>query len=126
MITIGVENTPAPSIFRFAEDLLSHGQLHGAVMLILFCLCLIAWLAVLLRALESYPHRSGERKSGGLLQGRATVNMAMVISVPLILVLLLWFIPASITRYEVMYPIYPAGIAVSPPDKLAIGPCAVS
>lgn len=122
MITIGVENTPAPSIFRFAEDLLSHGQLHGAVMLILFCLCLIAWLAVLLRALESYPHRSGERKSGGLLQGRATVNMAMVISVPLILVLLLWFIPASITRYEVMYPIYLAGIAVSPPEKLGHWP----
>ena len=105
--------TPQPGIVRYAHDLLRKSQqnIGQGMRAALFFLCLLVlglllerW-AILLRS-EDRSHLE-ELDRTRLLMARVFA-LATLISI----FLLIWFISASITRYEVMYPIYLLGLVM--------------
>jgi 4-amino-4-deoxy-L-arabinose transferase-like glycosyltransferase len=107
--------TPQPGIVRYAHDLLRKSQLNIGLGMraALFFLCLfvlglllIRW--VVLRRSEGRAAHPEELERTQLLLAKVFALAAL-----LSLFLLIWFISASITRYEVMYPIYLLGLVMA-------------
>jgi 4-amino-4-deoxy-L-arabinose transferase-like glycosyltransferase len=106
--------TPPPGIVHYAHDLLSKGQLNIGLGMraALFFLCLLV-LGLLLGPWAILRRSQG---TGAVLDDldRTRFLLAKVFALATLLniLLLTWFISASITRYEVMYPIYLLGLVM--------------
>jgi 4-amino-4-deoxy-L-arabinose transferase-like glycosyltransferase len=107
--------TPQPGIFRYAHDLLRKSQqnISQGMRAALFFLCLLV-LGLLLERWVILRRSQG--RVGHLTElDRTRLMLANVFALAtlLSLFLLVWFISASITRYEVMYPIYLIGLVIA-------------
>jgi 4-amino-4-deoxy-L-arabinose transferase-like glycosyltransferase len=105
--------TPKPGIARYAHDLLRKGQPIGQGMrAALFFLCLLV-LGLLLERwviLRRSQGRAAHLEEVDRI--RLLVARIFALATLLSLFLLIWFISASITRYEVMFPIYLLGLVM--------------
>jgi hypothetical protein len=111
-------NTPPPSVFKFGLDLLhnSRSNQHNAMFFTLFYLSFAAMLMVLVRSISAiWLHVKQPANLRSRLSTSVATHVAFTLAIPLTLVLLLWFLPASVMRYEVMYPVYLIGLALPPP-----------
>jgi hypothetical protein len=108
-------SAPPPGIFGFGRDFLLEksrnlGQGSRAT---LFALCLlilgllvVRWIA-LRRGASHRPERAEETSSQLLLTGIFASSTIISLS------LLMWTISASVTRYEVIFPVYLAGLVIA-------------
>jgi 4-amino-4-deoxy-L-arabinose transferase-like glycosyltransferase len=115
-------NTPPPSVFRFGLGLLhtARSNQHNAMFFTLFYLSFIAMLMVLVRSSSAiWLHVKQPANLRSHSSASIATHTAFTLAIPLTLVLLLWFLPASVMRYEVMYPVYLIGLALPPPQTAA-------
>ena len=109
-----VRFTPGPGVFSFAhqftrEDHRNIGQgMRGS----LFVLCLALLVAVVVQwwRLESRGRAGLASETDEI---RLSVTRAFALATAISLVLLIWFVGASISRYEVMYPVWLLGLALA-------------
>lgn len=118
MNSIAEENHLGPSILRYGWNLIAYlpSGPNDKMRFALFCFSVLAMLMALLRAVASLEFYVKNPVTSPLSRGKLWTHMAYAVAIPITVILLLWFLPASITRYEVMYPIYLVGIAISSPD----------
>ena len=114
MAYIAKEKAPDPSMPQFGVDLLKRAasSQHDLMVFLFFCLTLVVLVWALMQVVRAAisPRKETNQGDGNL----HAVLKALAISVPVTFLLLLFFLPASITRYEVVYPIYLLLIAVLP------------
>lgn len=109
---IAKRKAPDPSMPQFGLDLLKRAtsSQHDLMVFFFFSLTVV----VLITAFIQMVHVGRRSKVGstGLDSHLSAVNRALLLSIPFTLAILLFLLPASITRYEVFYPIYLLMIAV--------------
>jgi hypothetical protein len=107
---------PPAGILNFARDfsLETHHNINQGMRATLFLLCLlilgsilVRWM-VLKRAAGVRPQNEGEIPSKQLLLTGIFASSAILSLIPL-----MWFMAASVTRYQVIFPIYLAGLVIS-------------
>lgn len=105
--------TPQPGIAHYAHDLVRKGQPIGQGMrAALFLLCLLV-LGLLLKRWVILRRSDGRAAHLEELDRiRLLLARVFALSTLLSLFLLIWLIAASITRYEVMFPIYLLGLVM--------------
>jgi len=116
MNSIHLNTAPPPGILSFAYDFLreTHRNINQGMHATLFALCLLILGAVLLRwirlkrAAGLRPRNSSDTASKQLLLTGVFAFSAILSLIPLI-----WLIAASVTRYQVIFPIYLAGLVIS-------------
>lgn len=107
---------PRPGIFSFAHDFFreTHRNPSQAMRATLFFLCLLVFEIILQRWASVESLYMGRRRQ---LSGHASKHLLLMeifaASSLISLTLLSWFISASITRYEVIFPVYLIGIAIA-------------
>ena len=114
MAYIAEEKAPDPSMPQFGMDLLkkARSSQHDLMIFLFFSLTIIVLVWALIQVVRT---GIASRKEGDLVSDNLrSIHKALAISVPLTFLLLIFFLPASITRYEVIYPIYLLLIAVLP------------
>jgi 4-amino-4-deoxy-L-arabinose transferase-like glycosyltransferase len=106
--------TPQPGIVRYAHDLLRRSQqnIGQGMRAALFFLCLLVLGLLLERWAILWRSERGITPLKELDRSRLLLARVFAIATLLSLFLLIWFISASITRYEVMYPVYLLGLAM--------------
>jgi 4-amino-4-deoxy-L-arabinose transferase-like glycosyltransferase len=114
MASIAKEKAPDPSMPQFGMDLLrkASSSEHDLMVFLFFALTVVVLVWALLQVI-----RSAGRGQAGTNQANPnvrTIQKALAIAVPVTFVVLIFFLPASITRYEVIYPVYLLLIAVLP------------
>ncbi len=105
--------TPQPGILRYAHDFLRRSQqsIGQGMRAALFFLCLLVLGLLLERWVILWRSERGIALEE-LDRSRLLLARVFALASLLSLFLLIWFISASITRYEVMYPIYLLGLAM--------------
>ena len=106
--------TPQPGIVRYAHDLLrkSQSNIGQGMRAALFFLCLLILGLLLERWVILWRSERGIAPLKELDRSRFLLAHIFALATLLSLLLLVWFISASITRYEVMYPIYLLGLVI--------------
>jgi len=107
--------TPQPGIARYARDILGKSQLNigQGMRAALFFLCLLV-LGLLLERWVILRRSDGRMEHFKELdRTRLLLVKIFALAALLSLFLLIWFISASISRYEVMYPIYLLGLVMA-------------
>jgi hypothetical protein len=106
--------TPQPGIVRYAHDFLRKGQpnIGQGMRAALFFLCLLILGLLLERWVLLWRSERGITNLKELDRSRFLLAHVFALATLLSLFLLIWFISASITRYEVMYPIYLLGLVM--------------
>jgi 4-amino-4-deoxy-L-arabinose transferase-like glycosyltransferase len=106
--------TPQPGIVRYAHDLLRRSQqnIGQGMRAALFFLCLLVLGLLLERWFILWRSERGTPHLKELDRSRLLLARVFALAALLSLSLLIWFISASITRYEVMYPIYLLGLVM--------------
>jgi len=106
--------TPPPGIVHYAHDLLSKGQLNVGLGMraALFLLCLLVLGLLLGRWAILQKSQGTGAVPDDLDRTRLLLANVFALATVLNLLLLTLFISASITRYEVMYPIYLLGLVM--------------
>jgi 4-amino-4-deoxy-L-arabinose transferase-like glycosyltransferase len=106
--------TPQPGIVRYAHDFLRKGQpnIGQGMRAALFFLCLLILGLLLERWVLLWRSERGITNLKELDRSRFLFAHVFALATLLSLFLLIWFISASITRYEVMYPIYLLGLVM--------------
>ena len=107
---------PPAGIVNFARDftLETHRNINQAMRATLFLLCLLIMASILVRWVmlkrsEKMPsHDAGEVALRQLLLTGIFASSAILSLIPLT-----WFMAASVTRYETMFPTYLAGLVIS-------------
>jgi hypothetical protein len=107
--------TPKPGIVRYAHDLLrkSQSNIGQGMRAALFFLSLLV-LGLLLE--RWFILWRSERDIGSLKEldrSRLLLTRVFALATLFSLILLIWFISASITRFEVMFPIYLLGLVMA-------------
>jgi hypothetical protein len=113
MSLIANHGAPGPSVLRFGYGLLKKsimGQ-HDLMLFVFFSLCLAVVLLVTDRAIVALRSGPVFRITEPAARSYSIVHVTFAIATPITIALLLWVIPASITRYEVLYPIYLIALA---------------
>jgi len=106
--------TPQPGIARYAYDLLRKNQTIGQGMRVaLFFLCLLVFGLLLERWIILRRSEGREAHLTELDRTRLMLADVFALATLLSVFLLIWFISASITRYEVMFPIYLLGLVMA-------------
>ncbi len=106
--------TPQPGIVRYAHDFLRKSQpiIGQGMRAALFFLCLLVLGLVLERWFILWRSERGIPRLKELDRSRLLLARVFALATLLSLSLLIWFISASITRYEVMYPVYLLGLVM--------------
>lgn len=105
--------TPPPSIVRYSVDLAKKSQLIGGGMReTLFLLCLLVLSLVLMRGTIVWRSKRHVAHVEDSRYVQLLLAQVFTLSALLSLLLLNWFLSASITRYEVMYPVYLLGLVI--------------
>ncbi len=116
MGTIHRYTAPPAGILNFARDfsLETHHNINQGMRATLFLLCLlilgsivVRWM-MLKKAAGVRPRNEGEIASKQLLLTGIFASSTILSLIPLI-----WFMAASVTRYQVIFPIYLAGLVIS-------------
>jgi 4-amino-4-deoxy-L-arabinose transferase-like glycosyltransferase len=114
MAYIAKQKAPDPSMPQFGIDLLKKAgsSEHDLMVFLFFSLTLV----VLVWALVQVGRAVIARKREASLADRnlLAIEKALAVAVPVTFVILFFLLPASITRYEVIYPIYLLLIAILP------------
>jgi 4-amino-4-deoxy-L-arabinose transferase-like glycosyltransferase len=107
--------TPQPGILRYAHDFLRRNQpyIGQGMRAALFFLCLLVLGLLLERWVILWRSKRGITCLGEPSQKRFLLTSVFALAAFLSLFLLICFISASITRYEVMYPIYLLGLVMA-------------
>jgi hypothetical protein len=107
--------TPQPGILRYAQDFLRKNQpyIGQGMRAALFFLCLLVLGLLLERWVILWRSERGITRLEEQDQKRFLLTSVFALAAFLSLFLLIWFISASITRYEVMYPIYLLGLVMA-------------
>jgi hypothetical protein len=112
------ERTPTPSIFGYGLDLLRNWRIsqHNALSLVVFYFCFAVMLIVLVRSGAAIWSSAAQYKNlDSKARTKVAAHLAFILAIPLTFVSLWWFLPASVLRYEVMYPVYLIAIALPVP-----------
>jgi hypothetical protein len=106
--------TPQPGIVRYGHDLLRKSQqnIGQGMREALFFLCLLVFGLLLERWVILRRSEGREAHLTELDRIRLMLAHVFALATLLSLFLLIWLISASITRYEVMYPIYLLGLVM--------------
>jgi len=106
--------TPEPGIVRYAHDFLRRSQqnIGQGMRAALFFLCLLVLGLLLEQWVILWRSARGRTRLEQLDRSRLLLARVFALASLLSLFLLIWFISASITRYEVMYPIYLLGLVM--------------
>jgi len=106
--------TPKPGIVRYAHDFVRKSQpnIGQGMRAALFFLCLLILGLLLERWVILWRSERGIAHLKELNRSRFLLAHVFALATLLSLLLLIWFISASITRYEVMYPIYLLGLVM--------------
>ena len=114
MRTILRDITPQPGILRYAHDFLRKNQpyIGQGMRAALFLLCLLVLVLLLERWVILWRSERGITGLEEPNQNRFLLASVFALAALLSLVFLIWVISASITRYEVMYPIYLLGLVM--------------
>jgi 4-amino-4-deoxy-L-arabinose transferase-like glycosyltransferase len=112
MAYIARNKSPDPSMPQFGMDLLrkAASSQHDLMVFLFFSLTVVVLVWAFIQVIRA-ARSSKETQSPSDPNLRAVEN-ALAIAVPATLAILLFLLPASITRYEVFYPIYLLLIAV--------------
>jgi hypothetical protein len=117
MLDIARYKAPEPSFSRFGLALLrkSTSSQHDFMVLFFFVLTVSAMVLVMIRTLSasSVPKTAADPVS----RRKLAIYTAFSIAIPLTFIILIFLLPASITRYEVIYPVYLVIIAIPPPVR---------
>ena len=107
--------TPQPGIVRYAHDFLRKSQqsIGQGMRAALFLLCLLVLGLLLERWIILWRSERGITRLEEPARNRFLLASVFALAALLSLLLLIWFISASITRYEVMYPIYLLGLVMA-------------
>jgi len=107
--------TPQPGIVRYAEDFLKGNQqaIGQGMRAALFFLCLLVLGLLLERWVLLWRSERGITRLEETDRNRFLLASVFALAALLSLLLLIWFISASITRYEVMYPIFLLGLVMA-------------
>jgi 4-amino-4-deoxy-L-arabinose transferase-like glycosyltransferase len=109
------EITPLPGIVRYAHDVLRRSQqsISQGMRAALFFLCLLVLGLLIERWIILWRSERSTAHLGDSDRSRAMLARAFGLATLLSIILLIWFISASITRYEVMYPVYLLGLVTT-------------
>jgi hypothetical protein len=107
--------TPLPGIVRYAHDFFRKSQpyIGQGMRAALFLLCLLVLGLILERWVLLWRSERGKPRLNEADRDRFLLTSAFALAALLSLILLIWFIGASITRYEVMYPVYLLGLVMA-------------
>ena len=107
--------TPQPGIVRYAHDFLRRSQqnIGQGMRAALFFLCLLILGLLLERWVILWRSERGITRAKEQDRNRFLLASMFALAALLRLLLLIWFISASITRYEVMYPVYLLGLVTA-------------
>jgi 4-amino-4-deoxy-L-arabinose transferase-like glycosyltransferase len=121
MFAIAKDKAPDPSIFRYglsASRNVGSNQ-HDLMVLFFLVVCVCVMAAVLINSIYLlWAARFREKRP----QHETRICGALTVAVPITFAILMFILPATITRYEVIYPIYLAFIAACPPVQPTSGP----
>jgi hypothetical protein len=121
MFAIAKDKAPDPSIFRYGLSASRNvGSNQHNLMVLFFLVVCVCVMAVVL--FNSIYLLWAARVPGERPQHEARICAALAVAVPITFAILMFILPATITRYEVIYPIYLAFIAVCPPVQPTSGP----
>jgi 4-amino-4-deoxy-L-arabinose transferase-like glycosyltransferase len=105
--------TPQPGIVRYSVDLARKSQLIGGGMReALFLLCLLILGLLIIRGAILWKSKGPEGHLEDSHRTQLLLAKVFTLAALLSLFLLNWFLSASITRYEVMYPVYLLGLVM--------------
>ena len=115
MMAILRDITPQPGIVRYAHDFFRRSQqnIGQGMRAALFFLCLLVFGLLLERWVILWRSERGRTRLEEPDRKRFLLASAFALAALLSLLLLIWFISASITRYEVMYPVYLLGLVMA-------------
>jgi len=107
--------TPLPGIVRYAHDSFKRSQpyIGQGMRAALFLLCLLVLVLLLERWFILWRSERGVTRLNEVDRNRFLLTTAFALAALSSLILLIWFIGASITRYEVMYPVYLLGLVMA-------------
>lgn len=110
-----VRFTPGPGVVSFAHDFTreDHRNISQGMRATLFVLCVGVLTAGLLRWLNLERSKFRDHEGGSIVEGRLHVARCFALAAGISVVLLLWFVGASVSRYEVMYPVYLMGLVLA-------------
>jgi hypothetical protein len=121
MFAIAKDKAPDPSIFRYGLSASRNvGSNQHNLMVLFFLVVCVCVMAVVL--FNSIYLLWAARVPGERPQHETRICAALAVAVPITFAILMFILPATITRYEVIYPIYLAFIAVCPPVQPTSGP----
>lgn len=114
MAYIARDKAPDPSMPQFGMDLLKKAtsSQHDLLVFFFFCLTVVVLIWAMMQVVRAAS--SGRKGTNQADRDLLPVLKALAISLPITFLLLIFLLPASITRYEVIYPIYLLLIAVLP------------
>ena len=112
MTVIAAQDAPGPTVLRFGLDLMRKARQssHDAMSALLFGVSLAVLLLVVTRSIVTLRNR--HRGSGPRQRVVRLVQLSYGAAALGALALLIWFVPSSITRYEVLFPLYLASFAI--------------
>ncbi len=115
MAFIAREKAPDPSLPKFGLELLKNARssAHDLMVFLFFGLMLLLMVFVAAQVIQVSLSRQVMDNLGDKTLRSVTVSLA--IAIPLSVFVLGFVLPANITRYEVIYPIYLLLIALLPP-----------
>jgi 4-amino-4-deoxy-L-arabinose transferase-like glycosyltransferase len=107
--------TPQPGIVRYAHDFFRRSQQNIGLGMraALFFLCLLVLGLLLERWVILWRSERGITRPAASDRNRFLLTSAFALAASFSLLLLIWLISASITRYEVMYPVYLLGLVMA-------------
>lgn len=114
MADIAKQKAPDPSMPQFGMDLLkkASSSAHDLMVFLFFSLTLVVLVWALVQVVRAVIARRQEASLAD--RNLRAIEKALAVSVPVTFLVLIFFLPASITRYEVIYPVYLLLIAVLP------------
>ena len=110
-----VRFTPGPGVVSFAHDFAreDHRNISQGMRATLFVLCVAVLTAGFLRWINLERSKSRDHEGGAIVEGRLHVARCFALAAGISVVLLLWFVGASVARYEVMFPVYLIGLVLA-------------
>jgi hypothetical protein len=111
MTVIAAQDAPGPTVLRFGLDLMRKARQssHDMMALMLFGVSVLVLLMVMARAIATLRARRYGGPRDRVVFG---VQLSYGLAALFALALLIWFVPSSITRYEVLFPAYLAAFAI--------------
>jgi 4-amino-4-deoxy-L-arabinose transferase-like glycosyltransferase len=100
------EKSPDPSIVRFGLDLLKKAgsNRHELMVFSFFCLTLLVLAGVVAQIVRAIVAHNGRPSTSD--EKLPVIEKALGVAVPITLLILIFFLPSGIARYQVIYPIY--------------------